>query len=224
MKFYYIYKVTNKINGKIYVGIHKTTKLDDGYMGSGKYIKRAINKHGIEHFEKEILEMFNSQEEMYKREAELVNKNFVKDKNTYNLKVGGEGSWDYINSDSEKQRIKCIKGNLVQKTEYYTNPLWCKKRSKKISDSMKEQYKNGRKTNDSFIYGFKGKKHTPETKRKIAMANSIHQKGEGNSQYGTRWIYNVELKENKKVKEEELQECINNGWKRGRKNIFGRIN
>lgn len=46
--FYFIYCTTNMVNGKIYVGKHKTTRLNDGYIGSGKLLKHAINKYGRE--------------------------------------------------------------------------------------------------------------------------------------------------------------------------------
>lgn len=98
--FYTIYKITNLLDGKIYIGSHKTKKLDDAYMGSGKILMRAQKKYGMENFKKEILFVFDNPEEMYAKEAELVNEEFLVTENTYNLKVGGFGGWDYVNSDS----------------------------------------------------------------------------------------------------------------------------
>ena len=55
---YTVYKITNLINGKIYIGVHKTENLDDGYMGSGKNIKRAIDKYGIQNFKNRLKSIF----------------------------------------------------------------------------------------------------------------------------------------------------------------------
>lgn len=58
--YYFIYKTTNLINGKIYVGQHSTNNLDDGYLGSGTMINRAISKYGKENFKREVLEYCES--------------------------------------------------------------------------------------------------------------------------------------------------------------------
>ncbi len=92
--FYTVYKITNNINGKYYIGKHQTKDLNDGYMGSGKLIKQSIDKYGVENFTKQILFSFDNEAEMNAKEAELV----TLSEETYNLCPGGKGGFGYINN------------------------------------------------------------------------------------------------------------------------------
>jgi len=95
MKFNFVYKITNIVNNKIYIGKHSTDNIKDGYMGSGLCLGRAIKKYGIDKFKREILYEFDTKKEAYLMEAKIVNKEFIKRKDTYNIKLGGEGGWDH---------------------------------------------------------------------------------------------------------------------------------
>jgi len=90
-----IYKITNELNQKIYIGVHSTDDINDNYMGSGISISKAIKKYGIENFTKEILFDFDTQEIAYNKERELVNKEFVLREDTYNINIGGLGGTGY---------------------------------------------------------------------------------------------------------------------------------
>lgn len=87
--YYTVYKITNLVNGKVYIGQHRTTRLDDGYMGSGTVLKQSIKKHGKSNFKKEILYVFDNPQDMNDKEKELVHEEFVNNPNTYNLDIGG---------------------------------------------------------------------------------------------------------------------------------------
>ena len=223
--FYTVYRITNNVNGKIYIGVHKTEDLEDGYMGSGTLLKRAQQKHGIENFSKEYLAIFDNPEEMFEMESQLVNSDFVNSYATYNLKEGGYGGWTTINmsgknlyrdsdgkvlngNDKNFQNIIIEHGSVFsylkkQKPEAY------EKVKNKISNSAKSSYEDGTRTN-----GFLGRKHSEKAKLKIGSINAIHQKGDKNSQFGTMWIYNSEPKINKKIPKDSP---IENGWVKGRK-------
>ena len=205
---YTIYKVTNKINGKVYIGSHKTKNLDDGYMGSGKYLKRAIEKNGIENFEKEILFVYDNPEAMYQKEGEIVNEDFLATENTYNLKVGGYGGFDYINSNKLNVYENAGKigygGENLLKGRYR---IPSEKEKIKRAKTLKERYALG-----DIIPPFLNKNHTEETKKKISEKNKVSQKGEKNSQYGTMWITDGIV--NKKIK---IEQDIPVGWNKGRK-------
>lgn len=205
-----MYKTTNLINGKFYIGMHSTNNINDGYLGSGKRLKYSINKYGKENFKLEILEFFDSRSLLTEREKEIVNEDLIKDPNCINLKLGGSGGWSTIDKEDQLKFSKLgnIKHNYLLKNdkeyrEYYTN---------KMSKISKELYENGKF--GQFIkkrYNWQGKKHKEETKLKIGETNSKKQNGMNNSQFGTIWITNGT--ENKKIKKEDI---IPIGWKRGR--------
>lgn len=88
-KYYCVYKTTNLINNKIYVGFHSTNNLNDGYLGSGKIIKDAIKRYGKENFTREIIQIFDNREDAEKLEAEIVNEEFTSRDDTYNITLGG---------------------------------------------------------------------------------------------------------------------------------------
>lgn len=86
-----VYKITNLINNKHYIGVHKTDNPEDGYMGSGVAIKAAIKKYGKDNFQKDILLITEEKEQAYLFEREQT-KDFRRN-NTYNMKLGGVGGW-----------------------------------------------------------------------------------------------------------------------------------
>lgn len=97
--YYTIYKTTNTINGRYYVGAHLTPAPLDPYLGSGKLLLAAIEKYGVGAFTKEVLHIYDSFEEMFDMERRIVDEAFVNDPQTYNLVVGGEGGWYHVNGE-----------------------------------------------------------------------------------------------------------------------------
>ena len=89
-----IYKITNNINGRYYIGRHATTNINDSYMGSGIGIKNAVNKYGVENFTKEIIAESTSAENLWELEKQIVNDDIVNDKMSYNVAYGGKNYID----------------------------------------------------------------------------------------------------------------------------------
>ena len=87
---YVIYKITNNINDKYYIGRHATKNINDSYMGSGIGIKNAIAKYGVENFTKEIIATADSADALWDLEKEIVNEDIVKDPMSYNNAYGGK--------------------------------------------------------------------------------------------------------------------------------------
>lgn len=107
--YYTIYKITNTTNNKIYIGKHQTLKINDHYFGSGKAIKAAIQQHGKDKFIKEIMFVFDNEDEMNTKEKELITEQFVNRRDTYNMGIGGEGGAHFrgkVHTTDTKERIK----------------------------------------------------------------------------------------------------------------------
>ena len=155
---YCIYRITNLINSKTYIGQHKYKKLDDSYMGSGVYIKRAINKYGIENFKKEIL-VFNISK---KEHIDLLEKTFIASERgkgiaEYNIANGGKGSAGHKMPESAKRKLsERSKGN-----QYHTGHHHSEETKRKWSEERKG--KNAGKNNPMY-----GKHFSEEIKKKLS--------------------------------------------------------
>lgn len=107
---HYCYRVDNLKNGKYYIGKRSCfgDPEDDPYMGSGKNIRRAIKHYGLENFKKTILAEFDTEEDAYLCEAELVTKDTLLDPMCYNICLGGIGGQRgtvYLNKNGEMTRV-----------------------------------------------------------------------------------------------------------------------
>ena len=158
---WYIYRITNLINGKTYIGQHKYIKLGDEYMGSGKLLLKAYKKYGIENFKKEIL-VFNISK---KEHIDLLEKTFIASErekvgaeNCYNITDGGEGGSFKGRTFSEETRKKM--------SESHKGIPLSEKQRRKLSESLK-----GRSS------PMKGRFHTEETRKKMSDNGKGKNKG-----------------------------------------------
>ena len=200
-KYHFIYKTTNLLSGKYYIGMHSTDNLEDGYLGSGKRLRYSINKYGVENHKREIIEFVDSRNELTKREKEIVNLNEIAKEECMNLMVGGEGGFTL---DIQKKGIEVW-------MDKYKGGESHKEWSKKGGSKRFELYGIPKKFKPDWV----GRKHTEETKEKMRISSKGKSTGSLNSQYGTFWITKDGV--NKKIKKEELDSFIQQGWIRGRK-------
>jgi hypothetical protein len=287
-KYYIVYQITNKINSNIYIGVHITENINDKYFGSGTNIKKAIKEFGKENFEKIILFNCNTKEEMLEKEKELVNDEFIKRGDTYNIILGGndfksinivsvrdisgntfdvhktdprylsgelvgvtKGFFTVKDKDNNTFKVSVndprylsgefsgvTKGLITVKDIYNSIYFISKTDSRYLSGefsgvtkgliTVKDKYNNKfqvsvndpRYLSGELVCIWKDKKHKLETRLKISKSMKGKYDGDKHPQFNSCWIYNIELKENKKIKKEDLNNYINNDWLKGRKMNF----
>jgi hypothetical protein len=212
--FYTVYKITNLVNRKYYIGKHQTKKLNDGYMGSGKRLWQAIKKYKIENFKKEILHIFDNEIDMNSKETELI----ILNRQTYNLCRGGYDGFGYINRNKlnvyhiTKENAKELSTRGIKKKQdlFLNDTDWVERYRENLSKSLKAHFDNGG------IGSFKNKNHTEETKTKIKLSSIGKHIGNKNSQFGTCWIKNCLTRECSKINRIDLEYWMRLGWEIGK--------
>lgn len=227
-KYNYLYRIENLINGNFYIGIHRTDNLNDDYMGSGVILKRAIKKHGIQNFKKEILEYFDNYEDLLKREKEIINEEMLNNKKCYNSKEGGYGSCVFPEhvkkklSDIAKKRWKDENYREMMNVKCFN-----KERSKKISEKVKKWISDNPEKHKEKMMKInknpdkikkmadthRGMKRSDETRKNISLAAKENHKNNPNiCGRGCIYIHNPETGEAKRFNKNEK---IPEGWVRG---------
>ena len=159
---YLIYKTSNIINNEFYIGIHKTNKINDGYLGSGLRIKRSIKKYGKKNFRKEILFLSEDKKIASDKEIEFIN---LYNDNILCLNVGpgGIGGSNFKGKHhSEETKEKLRKTNLGKSYNKGQIP-WNKGKKNCYSEISLDKMKNAAKLRHNNYH------HSEETKEKLRL-------------------------------------------------------
>lgn len=200
----------------IYVGHHTTFNLNDKYLGSGREIKKAVIEFGRENFRREILFIFDTLDDMVKRESEIVTDEFRKREDTYNLALGG-GCFGMLGVKLSEETCEKMSKSHVGKKRIFT-PEHCENLSK--SKKGKPQKPEHIEAKRLACIGMKRKPHSEETKikmRETKKANpyiitDARRKQLRDSGRDRIWISNMEFEKTKLVKSSELEKYLNDGW------------
>jgi group I intron endonuclease len=193
MNLWYIYKITNLLNGKSYVGQKLTDKdpLTDNYMGSGLYVKRSIKKHGLNNFKKEILiDELTSQFGANIFEEYFIKKEDTLSPNGYNLKSSSLQHCIF-SKESKKKMSESAKGKIfseqtrlrLSKAKLGNQNVKGMHHSKVSKDKISKSRKGhlvSKETRLKLSESLKGREVSKETKLKMSKAKlgkETHNKG-----------------------------------------------
>lgn len=175
MKVAGIYKITNIINNKVYIGQSNWLKKRIGChknklrknIHENSHLQTSWNKYGEENFIFEIIEIC---EESLLNEREMYWISFYNSSSKdsgYNKSLGGDGNRGYKHTEETKKKMRENHANF----EREKNPMY----KKSVRDFMtEEEYEIWRKNISLSRIGeknhFYGKHHSEETKEKISRA------------------------------------------------------
>jgi group I intron endonuclease len=178
-----IYKTTNVLNGKFYIG--QDSKNNPKYLGSGILLSRAIEKYGQENFTKEILEVCETKEHLNERERFWINEANAKELG-YNIADGGHGGNTY--TDETRKRVS----DLFKGREVSSETIEKRKATRqKILEQNPDVYKHTKET--KIKIGEKSKGRIPSEYNRLM--SSIKNSGENNPNYGKSIPWSEERKQ-----------------------------
>lgn len=181
----YIYKVTSKLNGKIYIGKHNKTYFDTDYYGSGTYIRRSVNKHGKENFDLEMIDTYETQDECHDKERYYI-KLYNSNDNSIGYNISSGGEWGDISKGlSPEDRAKWIERMSKSRKGLRQSKEERLKRSKMYSGEGNPQY--GKKGTNL------GKKFDKEWCNNISKSLKGRKKGSHSMKFVTMFIDDKEV-------------------------------
>lgn len=169
MEYNFIYKTTNLINGKIYVGHRSTDKLEDKYLGSSLELKEDIKFHGKENFKREILEFCDYINISEREKFWIIELNSIQD--GYNKHIKGTGQRVGFKHKEESKRL--IKENH-RDTSGENNPMYG------MFGCLNPNFGKGLKGDKHPLFG---KHHSDETKQKQSLTKKGMYDGDKNPFY-----------------------------------------
>jgi hypothetical protein len=175
-----IYKTTCVITEKFYVGMHSTTNIEDGYVGSGKLLKRSLKKHGKGNHIREILSVHNSREDLEIAERELIEK-ILSHPKCLNLAKGGLGGNNICWSPERKKRhSELLTG--IKRDQAHNEKIRKALTGKPLSEVRRRK----------ISIGLVGKKRSKDSIEKTAAKNTGRSKFLWTIQSPTGFTYEVE--------------------------------
>lgn len=215
----YVYIVTNLTDDKQYVGDHSTNNIDDGYLGSGLYLKRAIKKHGKENFKKEILEFFPIKKNSFDNQEKFIIKYNTLSPNGYNISPKGGLGVNKCHSEETMQKLRNHKSkehkqNISYSKQGEKNPMY----GKHMTEKTKQQIIKSNMLRVGEKNPMYGKHRSEEIKEKLKIINTgkklsdEHKRHISESHEGKFYITNEII-----TKQLKKDNNIPEGWKLGRK-------
>jgi len=203
----FIYKITNTINNKVYVGQHMGIDFSE-YWGSGLLLNRAYAKYGKEAFKREIVDFASSKDELNFMECFYIQKLGSMRPYGYNIATGGKGGYTGVLTEESRQKISNAKKGRPLSIEH----------REKLSEAKK---------------GIPTKRHTTETRQKMSeshMGIEPWNKGKGksivqlsmNGEVICKWASLTEASHHG-FNVSKISECLN-GKRKHHRNFLWRFN